>query len=83
MNPLAARSPRWGVSNVDEREILRRWKVVTVSGGEGPIAKTSRGVFGRLTSSTLWFLGTLVPCVPFPYNAGKVLLSCTFRVLRG
>jgi hypothetical protein len=83
MNPFATRSPRWGVSNADEREVLRRWEVVTVSGGEGQIAGTSRGVLGGRTSSALRFLGTLVPCVPFPFNAGRVLLSCTFRVLMG
>ena len=77
------KEPKVGVSNADEREVLRRWEVATVSGGEGPITGTSRGVLGGRTSSALRFLGTLVPCVPSPYNAGKVLLSCTFRVLRG
>jgi hypothetical protein len=83
MNPFATRSPRWGVSNADEREVLRRWEVAMVSGGEGPIAGTSRGVLGGRTSSALRFSDTLVPCVLFPYNAGKDLLSYTFRVPRG
>jgi hypothetical protein len=75
--------PKMGVSNADEREVLRRWEVATVSGGDGPIAGTSRGVLGGRTSFALRFLGTLVPCVLSLYNEGKVLLSCTFRVLRG
>jgi hypothetical protein len=54
-----------------------------VCGGEGPIAGSSRGVLGGRNSSALCCLGTLVPCVPFPYNAGRDLLSYTFRVLRG
>jgi hypothetical protein len=54
-----------------------------VSGGEGPIAGTSRGVLGGRTSSALRFLDTPVPCVLFPYNAGKDLLSYAFRVPRG
>jgi hypothetical protein len=82
MNPFAARIPIRGVSNADEKEVLRRWEFATVSGGEGQIVGTSRRVLGGRTSSALIFLGTLVPCVPFPYNAGKSLLSYTFRVPR-
>jgi hypothetical protein len=60
------KKPKMGVSNADEREVLRRWEVAMVSGGEGPIAGTSRGVLGGRTSSALRFLDTLVPCVLFP-----------------
>jgi hypothetical protein len=52
-----------GFQNTDEREVLRRWEVATVSGGNGPIAGTSRGVLGGRNSSALRFSGTLVPCV--------------------
>jgi hypothetical protein len=60
------KNSKMGVSNADEREVLRIWEVATDSGIEGPIAGTSRGVLGLRNGSSLCCLGTLVPCVPFP-----------------
>jgi hypothetical protein len=74
INPFATRNTRWGLSNADEREVLRRWEVATVSGGEGPI-ELVEGSWEDGLVPPCFLLGNLVPCIPFPYSAGKDLLS--------
>jgi hypothetical protein len=54
-----------------------------VSGGEGPIAGTSRGVLGGRNSSALQFLGTLVLCVPFPSTHAKTVSHTLFASFGG
>jgi hypothetical protein len=76
------KKPKTGVSNADERESLRRCEVGMVLGGECPISGTSRGVLGGRISSALRFLGIFVPCVLFPYNAGKTFSHTLFTFFR-
>jgi hypothetical protein len=45
MNPVATRSPRWGVSKADDRFVLSRGVLITRSKGGDPIVGTSRGAW--------------------------------------